>query len=817
MTVTLVVKFKFRPMKKCTMLFSLISLVILLTSCGKDEKSILMWYTSPAENFDEALPLGNGRLGVMVYGGVEKEKFNINEETLWGGGPAKSVSKPELSQHLQKVRAELFAEKWQDASRTLRNLQGANANSYVPLADLHLEQDVKGEVTDYVRTLDLATAVATTSFVVDGVKYERKIFVSKPADIIIIRLTASEEGKLNFSLFGDTQFEGANVENIGQNEFVLNGQLPYRIDTNRRIPLQEVSEEGERGMRYQLRVRAVDMSGNSNIVTDEKLNVLGATDVLLYVSAATSYNGYDKRPDTEGADESKLSADYLGAAVKLDYTKLLKDHIADYQTFFNRVKLDLGETDEAIKQLPTDERLKKYKEGGKDPEFETLYFDFGRYLLICSSRPGGIPANLQGIWNDKQRPSWGSEFTTNINVQMNYWPAAMLNLLDMEEPLLDQIERWAVNGEQVARDYYNMGGWTVHHNSDIWAVANPVQGDPKYANWALGSPWLCQHLFWHYQFTMDKEYLKNRAYPLMKGAAEFCDDWLVLKDGYYVTAPSTSPENVFIDNHGNKGVVTIASTMDMQIIWDLYNNLIEVSEVLGVDDELRKNWVERRDKLFPMRIGKAGNLMEWYGDWEDEDPEHRHVSHLFGLHPGRQISPLENMDLAQAAIKTLEVRGDGGTGWSKAWKINFWARLLDGDHAYKMYRELLTTSTLINLFDTHPPFQIDGNFGSIAGVVEMLLQSHMNELHLLPALPKEWRAGSIGQMLARGGYAVSMEWHDNSLYKATVTSKIDNKCVIRTDVPIQIKNMETETVREGKYYITSFDAKKGNKYEIVKI
>lgn len=804
-------------MKKNVILFLLISLGIVLTSCVKEEKPIIMWYSSPAKSFDEALPLGNGRLGVMVYGGIEKEKFNINEETLWGGGPAKDDSKAESPQYLQRVRDELFAGKWQEASRTLRNLQGENANSYVPLADLHLEQSVKGEVTDYSRALDLATAVATTSFVVDGVKYDRKIFVSKPAEIIIIRLTASEAGKLNFSIFADTQFDGSNIEKIGENEFVLNGQLPYNIDTNRRIPLQDVSEEGERGMRYQLRVRAVDLSGKSKISTDEKLNVSEGTDVLLYVSAATSYNGYDKRPDVEGKDERKLSSDYLNTAFGVDYNTLLEDHIADYQSFFHRVKLDLGETVESVKQLPTNERLEKYKEGGRDPEFEALYFHFGRYLLISSSRPGGVPANLQGIWNDKQRPSWGSEFTTNINVQMNYWPAGILNMLEMEEPLIDQIERWAVNGEKVAKSFYDMRGWTVHHNSDIWAVANPVQGDPKYANWALGSPWLCQHLFWHYQFTMDKEYLKHRAYPLMKTAAEFCDDWLVLKDGYYVTAPSTSPENVFIDNNGNKGVVTIASTMDMQIIWDLYNNLIEASQVLEVDEEQRKNWIEKRDKLFPMRIGKDGNLMEWYGDWEDEDPEHRHVSHLFGLHPGRQISPLMNPDLANAAIRTLEVRGDGGTGWSKAWKINFWARLLDGDHAYKMYRELLSTSTLINLFDTHPPFQIDGNFGGIAGVGEMLLQSHMGELHLLPALPKEWRDGKMEGMLARGGYSVDIEWKENSLDKAIVTSKIDNKCVIRTDIPINIKNVKSETVSDGKYYITTFDVNKGKQYEIVKL
>lgn len=789
--------------------------VLLLLVCGVSAgqaNPLLMWYKTPARNFDEALPLGNGRLGVMVYGGVEKETFNINEETLWGGGPAKNNPNPDAPKYLQSVRDELFAGNWQQASRVLQRMQGPNVNSYVPLADIVLEQEVTGEATDYIRTLDVATAVATTSFTAGGVKYDREIFVSKPADVIVIRVTSSEKGRLNFSLGANSQFDGWKVESVGGNEFVLNGQLPYNIDTNRRIPMVQVSPEGEKGMRYQLRVRA--LSADGDIAAEDGLKISDATDVILYISAATSYNGFKKRPDTEGKDENKIARDFVESAAKIKYDKLKKDHIADYKRYFDRVKLDLGHDPEAGK-LSTVERLNAYKKGAEDPGFEALYFQFGRYLLISSSRQGGIPANLQGIWNRNQRPSWGSDYTTNINVQMNYWPALMLNMAEMNEPLVDQVERWEVNGREITKNFYNMGGWTIHHNSDIWAVANPVQGDPKYANWSLGAPWLCQHLFWHYEYTMDKDYLRDRAYPLMKGAAEFCDDWLVLKDGYYVTAPSTSPENVFIDDNGNKGVVTIASTMDMQIIWDLYNNLIEASEILGIDAELRRNWTEKRDKLFPMRIGKDGNLMEWYGDWKDDDPEHRHVSHLFGLHPGRQISPMKTPELAKAAEKTLEIRGDGGTGWSKAWKVNFWARLLDGDHAYKMYRELLSTSTLINLFDTHPPFQIDGNFGGISGIGEMLLQSHLGELHLLPAIPADWKEGKIEGMRARGGFAVDIKWSDNRLSEAQVVAGTDNKCVIRTDVPVKISGAKYESAKEGNYYLTSFDAKKGEKYKVV--
>jgi alpha-L-fucosidase 2 len=466
--------------------------------------------------------------------------------------------------------------------------------------------------------------------------------------------------------------------------------------------------------------------------------------------------------------------------------------------------------------------LKLYKTGAADPALEALYFQFGRYLLISCSRPGGIAANLQGIWNPLLRPPWRSNYTTNINVQMNYWPAEMCNLSEMTEPLIQQIKRWAINGAATAKNYYNMRGWVLHHNSDLWAQTNPVgegAGDPKWANWSLGSPWLSQHLYEHYRFITDKKYLRETAYPIMKSAAEFCMDWLVEKDGVLLTAPSTSPENVYLHPNGFKGTVTIASAMDMEIMWDLFTNLIEASEILGIDKDFAILLKEKRSKLSPLKIGKKGNLIEWFGDWEDEDPQHRHVSHLFGLHPGRQISPLLNTSFADASRKTLELRGDGGTGWSKAWKINFWARLLDGNHAYLMYQELLKGSTLNNLFDTHPPFQIDGNFGATSGIAEMFLQSHLTEIQLLPALPDAWKKGSIKGLVARGNFVVDMTWNANKLARAIILSKAGGTCVLRTLVPVTVKGIKASIAPVAFYnqthYVTTFIAVKGKSYEII--
>jgi alpha-L-fucosidase 2 len=817
---------------------SLILLIAILPFKTFCQDNLKLWYNKPAKVWTDALPVGNGRLGAMVFGGVKRELIQLNEATLWTGGPVRTNVNPEAYANLLLAREALFKdEDYAKAYDYAKKMQGYYSESYLPLGDLTITHDFKDAApTTYYRDLNIKDAIATTHFTIDGVEFTRQVITSAADQLIVIHFTASKAGKLSFKVDAGSQLKFTNVV-MAPNEIALKGKAPAHIQPSylkSSDPITWDDSAGCKGMRFELQVKATSKGGVVSADTSG-ITIKNATEATIFLSAATSFNGFDKCPVSEGKDEHLIASQYMKSGSAKSWQTLLARHSADYHHYFNRVSFKLAApADNSNRLLPTDERLLAYTKGAKDPSLETLYFQYGRYLLISSSRTPGVPANLQGIWNKELRPPWSANYTTNINVQMNYWPAEVTNLSEMHMPLIDFIKNVAVTGKVTAREFYHAKGWGLHHNSDIWALSNPVgdkgNGDPTWANWTMGSPWLSQHLWWHYQFTKDKKYLKEVAYPLMKGAAEFCEDWLVEdKDGYLVTAPSVSPENAFFDDKGKRASVSIATTMDMSIIRDLFTNVIDAANELGGDNAFRDTIIAKKAKLYPFHIGKKGNLQEWYKDWEDPEPHHRHVSHLFGLFPGNQISPVNTPELTAAAKKTLELRGDEGTGWSLAWKINFWARLLDGNHSYKMLKDLLRATDVagtnysggggsyINLFDAHPPFQIDGNFGGISGMAEMLLQSQDNEINLLPALPDAWATGEIRGLKARGNFEIGISWKNKRLATASVLAVAGGKCIIRSREPIKITGMAVMSRKAANGYVTGFNTQKGMKYNITSV
>lgn len=743
-----------------------------------------LWYDSPAKYFEEALVLGNGQHGATVFGGISIDKIYLNDATLWSGEPVNANMNPNAYKHLPDVREALADNNYKKAQTLIKKLQGKFSESYAPLGTLLLTFNNDPFISNYYRELDLHEAVAAVKIESSNNTIEREYLVSHPDKIFAIKLQSKQKGGLSYTIGFESllRYSSKTANNILE----VSGVAPIKADPSYLGKKQNsVVFDSKKGTRFSTQIQVASSDGKITY-TDSSIQISNATATTIYVSMATSFNGFDKNPATNGRDQVAIAKTQLTNAVKTGWDAIKKRHTKDYQNYFDRVALQLDGA--AAPQLPTNERLQRYAKGESDPFLETLYFQFGRYLLISSSRTPGVPANLQGIWNSYLQPPWSSNYTMNINAEENYWLAENTNLSEMHVPFLQFLKNLSVTGKTTAKTFYNMPGWVSHHNSDIWAMSNPVgnfgDGDPSWANWPMGGTWSSAHIWEHFLFTQDTSYLQ-KEYPIMRGAAEFCLAWLIPdKNGKLITSPSTSPENYFITPTGFKGSTLYGGTADLAMIRELFLGIIAAQDVLKNDLDFSKNIKAALDKLYPYQIGKAGNLQEWYYDWEDVEPTHRHQSHLYGLYPGTHVTPSQTPAIANAAKKTLDIKGDETTGWSKGWRINLWARLKDGEHAYNMYRELLKFvppdetkenynnmgGTYPNLLDAHPPFQIDGNFGGAAAVAEMLVQSHTGYIELLPAISKAWNSGTVNGLKARGNYEIDMKWRNGLVKNLRVLS-----------------------------------------------